>query len=113
MAWSDAARAAAAEMRRRKAAGKDWRLRSRINEYPQSVGPDAAKKKLFAAEDKLQKAISKHRLDMTRRSDQPAPVIDKLQREVQRANAAYKSAVTQHEKIVQDWLRRVSRIRKP
>jgi len=27
MAWTEAARAAAAEMRRRKAAGKDWRLR--------------------------------------------------------------------------------------
>lgn len=27
MAWSDAARAAAAEMRKRKAAGQDWRMR--------------------------------------------------------------------------------------
>ena len=32
MAWSDAARAAAAEMRRRKAAGQPWRLRS--GRYP-------------------------------------------------------------------------------
>lgn len=29
MSWSDAARAAAAEMRKRKAAGKDWRIRPR------------------------------------------------------------------------------------
>jgi hypothetical protein len=37
MAWSDAARAAAPEMRRRKAAGKKWRLRPHLTSFDAGI----------------------------------------------------------------------------